>query len=111
MRDMPSAAALLTLGREYLLDEVLPLLPMDMQRDLRLVATVMAMAARELDAADPALNDIRTDLARLAADLRIGAFETCEQRSRAARAILWRLTISKLREANPSFLAANGCGE
>jgi hypothetical protein len=26
----------------------------------------------------------------------------------AARAILWRLTIEKLREGNPHFLAVNG---
>jgi hypothetical protein len=47
-------------------------------------------------------------LARLAADLRRGAFETTGSRERAARAILWRLTLLKLREGNPGFLAANG---
>src|SRR5215469_732885 len=47
-------------------------------------------------------------LFRLAADLRNGAFETSPSRAAAARAILWRLTIGKLREANPHFLAANG---
>ncbi|HEX3862373.1 MAG TPA: DUF6285 domain-containing protein [Stellaceae bacterium] len=153
MRDLPDAAALLALGREYLLDTVLARLPADMHRDLRLVATVMAMAARELDAGEipadlvsaelarfyeaseseldtggtagkcagarPLIPTLSPDgrrgekrrLARLAADLRIGAFETCEQRERAARAILWRLTIGKLRVANPQFLAANGFGE
>ena len=29
-------------------------------------------------------------------------------REARARAILWRLTIARLREANPRFLAANG---
>jgi hypothetical protein len=47
-------------------------------------------------------------LARLAADLRNGAFETTPSRESAARAILWRLVLAKLREANPQFLAANG---
>jgi hypothetical protein len=47
-------------------------------------------------------------LDRYAADLRNGAFETSPSRESAARAILWRLTIEKLREANPQFLAANG---
>jgi hypothetical protein len=42
--------------------------------------------------------------------LRNGAFETSPSRETAARAILWRLTIGKLREANPHFLAANGFG-
>jgi hypothetical protein len=40
-------------------------------------------------------------------DLRIGAFEG-SSRDRRAREILWRLTIVKLRLANPRFLAANG---
>jgi hypothetical protein len=47
-------------------------------------------------------------LRRLACDLRAGA---CETRGRAARAILWRLTMMKLREGNPLFLAENGFGE
>jgi hypothetical protein len=47
-------------------------------------------------------------LARLAADLRNGAFETTPSRESVARAILWRLVLAKLREANPQFLAANG---
>jgi len=50
-------------------------------------------------------------LSRFAADLREGAFERCEMRGRAARAILWRLTMMKLREGNPQFLADNGFGE
>jgi hypothetical protein len=47
-------------------------------------------------------------LRRLAADLRNGAFETSPSRAAAARVILWRLTMAKLREANPQFLVANG---
>ena len=50
-------------------------------------------------------------LRRFALDLRMGAFEGCDRRGRAARAILWRLTILKLREGNPQFLAENGFGE
>ena len=49
-----------------------------------------------------------TPLVRLAADLRNGAFETSPSREIAVRAILWRLVLAKLREANPQFLAANG---
>ena len=47
-------------------------------------------------------------LRRFAADLRNGAFERSGPRQQAARAILWALTIAKLREGNPQFLAANG---
>ena len=50
-------------------------------------------------------------LRRLACDLRGGAFDACDTRGRAARAILWRLTMMKLREGNPHFLAENGFGE
>ena len=47
-------------------------------------------------------------LRRLARDLRVGNFERSATLERGARDILWRLTIDKLRESNPRFLAANG---
>jgi hypothetical protein len=50
----------------------------------------------------------REILQKFAADLRNGAFETSPSQQKAARAILWRLTIDKLREGNPQFLVANG---
>ena len=52
---------------------------------------------------------VRVLLARLSPrDLRLGAFEDSEPRERHARDILWRLTIARLRRANPRFLNANG---
>jgi aminoglycoside phosphotransferase (APT) family kinase protein len=45
---------------------------------------------------------------RFAHQLRIGAFENSSDREARARAILWRLTVARLRRANPRFLAANG---
>jgi hypothetical protein len=45
---------------------------------------------------------------RFACDLRNGVFETSGSRDKAARAILWRLTIARLRQSNPKFLAASG---
>jgi Domain of unknown function (DUF6285) len=47
-------------------------------------------------------------LRRFAGDLRAGEFERSGARDRNARDILWRLTIAKLRSANPRFLNANG---
>ncbi len=47
-------------------------------------------------------------LGRFARELRIGAFENSPQREARARAILWQLTVARLRLANPRFLAANG---
>ncbi len=159
MRDLPSGAALLALGRETLVNELLPLVPPERHRELRLVATAIAIAEREAIAGDGPAHDIlcmlqrfyedsagiadvaaaphpdslpasgeregpaakrwegeglsttETLLHRLAADLRNGAFERCDRRERAARAIIWRLTIWKLREGNPQFLAENGFGE
>jgi hypothetical protein len=45
---------------------------------------------------------------RFAGELRVGAFADSPDREAQARAVLWRLTIAKLRLANPRFLAANG---
>jgi hypothetical protein len=130
MRDLPKSRDLLALARELLLDELLPLLPPERARDAHLIATTMAIAAREAagegwrEGVKEALADFYSRpapgagegmkggdaslLARFAADLRNGAFETSPSRLAAARAILWRLTIDKLGEGNPQFLAANG---
>ena len=122
-RDRPGGVGLLALGRELLIEELLPLLPPQRERELRLVATAMAIAEREAGAGAGWTDDILQRLAGiyegtgdrlmhpLAADLRTGAFESCAARAAAARAILWRLTICKLRESNPQFLAANGIGD
>jgi hypothetical protein len=134
MRDLPASLDLLSLARELLLGELLPLLPPERARDAHLIATAMAIAAREATgegwqreieaaliefyaAAPPHPGPLPASgaresgedlLARFAADLRNGAFETSPSRAAAARVILWRLTIEKLREGNPHFLAANG---
>ncbi|HTT81223.1 MAG TPA: phosphotransferase family protein, partial [Stellaceae bacterium] len=46
LRDLPTGADLLALGRELLRDELLPLLPPERRRAARLVATAMAIARR-----------------------------------------------------------------
>jgi aminoglycoside phosphotransferase (APT) family kinase protein len=136
IRDLPDGAGLLALGRELLLERMLPLLPPQWHRELRLVATAMAIAEREAASGEAPSREIAALLRdfyktpvscsrggpeagspedgllrRFAADLRAGAFERCESRGRFARAIMWRLTILKLREGNPGFLAENGFGE
>ncbi len=135
MGDLPTSRDLLALARELLLDELAPLLPPERRREAHLIATVMAMTAREQDG-EGWQGEVEAELARFygataphayrlpapqtregegqpllvcfAADLRNGAFETSPSRAAAARAILWRLTMCKLREGNPHFLAANG---
>ncbi|MGC2412246.1 MAG: phosphotransferase, partial [Stellaceae bacterium] len=123
IRDLPGSSALLALGRERLLDTLLPLVPPEKERELHLLATAIAIAEREALAGEAPARDImarliqfyggsdHASLHRFAADLRAGAFAACNMRAHAARALLWRLTILKLREGNPQFLAANGFGE
>ena len=119
MRDLPSGAALLALARDVLMGELIPLLPEECRPDALLVAKCMAIAAREAEAAAEEGRAILREiellcgqgvdaLRRFAYDLRIGAFESSEPHDRAARAVLWRLTVAKLRQSNPEFLAANG---
>lgn len=123
VRDLPTGPALLALARDVLLHDVMPLLPPEAHLEARLVANSMAIAEREALAGDTARQEIireleklygelssgrRELLARLARDLRGGAFEGSELREHEARDILWRLTIAKLRSANPRFLNANG---
>jgi hypothetical protein len=123
VRDLPSGPRLLALARDVLLHELMPKLPPAAHLDARLVANSMAIAEREASAGEESAQGIFDDLeklygdagsgrpellARLAHDLRVGAFELSEQRERDARRIMWRLTIAKLRSANPRFLNANG---
>src|SRR5260370_32345547 len=58
MRDLPSGLELLELGRSLLLEELLPLLPPERQRELRLVATAIAITQREAIAGDAPTQDI-----------------------------------------------------
>jgi hypothetical protein len=125
MRDLPKSLELLALARELLLDELVPLLPPDRRRDAHLIATVMAITSREASAGQGWQEEVERDLVRFyettvdpaaalprfAADLRNGAFETSPSHAAAARAILWCLTIEKLREGNPHFLVANGVSD
>jgi hypothetical protein len=127
MRDLPTGPSLLALARDVLVNDLLPLLPEEARLDARLVANSIAIAQREAVAvAGPAEDILRwlqalfdehpeseadedALLRRFAQDLRTGAFDG-PPRKRKAHDILWRLTIAKLRSANPRFLAANGFG-
>ena len=123
VRDLPTGPALLALARDVLLRDLMPLLPPEAHLEARLVANSMAIAEREAASGDvPArriLQEIRRFyddrgegdaelLRRLAGALRAGLFEKNEPQERNACEILWRLTIAKLRTANPRFLNANG---
>jgi aminoglycoside phosphotransferase (APT) family kinase protein len=134
--DVPRGAELLTLAREVLLDRLQPLLPAERRLDALLIGNCLAIAAREADAGHAPPVEVETATAelamfyglgdggrepgagetfelwrRFARDLRRGAFAQEVHADRPARAILWRLTLAKLRLANPRFLAANGLAE
>jgi hypothetical protein len=128
MRDQPDGAALLALAREVLDGER----PPGRCADRRLARRAIDIAERERAAGDRHFAAAERELAafyatpltpslspqggdrenalwrRFARDLRAGAFEGDAARARAARALLWRLTVARLRIANPQFLAANG---
>jgi aminoglycoside phosphotransferase (APT) family kinase protein len=126
VHELPPGIELAELGRRLLLDDLLPFLPPERHRDVHLVAAAIAIAARETAAGNAPAREVLGQLGglyegepephdpadrllrRLALDLRNGAFETTPSQESAARAILWRLTIARLRAANPQFLAANG---
>ncbi len=123
MRDLPTGQALLALARDVLLHDLMPLLPETAHLQARLLANSMAIAEREAMAGEAPAQEMLEELEkfyseagaegqsllrRFAGDLRAGRFEASEPRERCAREILWRLTIAKLRSANPRFLNANG---
>jgi aminoglycoside phosphotransferase (APT) family kinase protein len=131
MHDLPDGPALLALAREVLLNDLMPLLPPERRLEALLVANCMAVAEREANPDVPEYALLRElamlyhpeDLScpvsgtvgkgsevlrRFACELRNGAFENSPNRDTRARAILWRMTIARLRLANPKFLAANG---
>ena len=131
MHDLPDGPALLALARDVLLNDLMPLLPPERRFEALLVANCMAVAEREANTDVPESAVLRElamlyqpeDLAspvsgtvgggsemlrRFACELRNGAFENSPNHDTRARAILWRMTIARLRLANPKFLAANG---
>jgi Domain of unknown function (DUF6285) len=121
VRDLPTGPALLALARDVLLRDLMPLLPQEAHLEARLVANSMAIAEREAVAGEEPAQEILRELEKLygdseqglllrrfTQDIRAGDFEESELSERHVREILWRLTIAKLRTANPRFLNANG---
>jgi len=131
MSDRPSAADLLDTARRALLDHVLPEVPADRRLDVRIIANVMAIAAREAvngdrmaraaldrlaalyDEAPPTALDndavaaarLRLDR-RLAEDIRSGALDRDASRRERVGAHLVATTRDALTINNPRYLAA-----
>ncbi|HET7595023.1 MAG TPA: DUF6285 domain-containing protein [Stellaceae bacterium] len=120
MRDRPDGAALLDFAQAALRD-LAPLLPAERQREAALIARAMAIAAREAAAGDAPLaacraalaelygeGDLDTLLRRMAAATRAGDYDAPGAAREQVRRLLWAITVQKLAESNPDYLAAAG---
>lgn len=119
MRDRPSGAELLALARELLLTELAALLPEDRRDQATTIAQCMTIVERELRFGDAPMAASHAALAalcgkgereillrRLADDIRAGMYDAPSPRRETVRRLLWSITLQKLRESNPDFLAA-----
>ena len=62
MHDLPEGPALLALARDVLLNDLLPLLPLEHRLDARLIANCLAIAEREAAAGRSLAEAIRREL-------------------------------------------------
>lgn len=121
MRDRPDGAALLGFARDALLRDLAPLLPAERRHEAVLIARAMAIAEREAAAGDAPLRacqaalgellgegDLDTLLRRLAAAIRAGDYDAPSPQRAEVKRLLWAITLQKLRESNPDYLAASG---
>lgn len=121
MRDRPDGASLLDFARTALLRDLTPLLPAERQHEATLIARAMAIAAREaasgaapLAACHAALaelygeGDLDTLLRRLTAAIRAGVYDAAGAPRDQVKRLLWAITVQKLSESNPDYLAASG---
>lgn len=133
MLNPPPGHDLLASARALLLDGLLPELPPEQERKIRMIADAMEIAERELhDSANaasrelrllaelydetpaplPALDDIGEHLhslnARLVRDIRAGALD--RHKAGRLRRVLLDQVLSRLRIASPTYLRASGYG-
>jgi Domain of unknown function (DUF6285) len=124
MRDRPDGAVLLEFARAALLRDLAPLLPAERQHEAALIARAMAIAAREAAAGAAPLaacraalaelygeGDLDTLLHRLTAAIRAGTFDAPGAPREQVKRLLWAITVQKLSESNPDYLAASGAGQ
>ena len=124
MRDRPDGAALLDFARAALLRDLAPLLPAERRHEAALIARAMAIAAREAAAGDAPLRACQAALSelfgegdldglmrRLAAAIRDGNYDAPSPERAQVRRLLWVITLQKLRESNPDYLAVSGVAQ
>ena len=133
MLNPPPGHEILASARALLLDDLLPALPPEQARKLRMIADAMGIAERELhDSADDAVRELRllaefygetppallapNEVAghlcrlntRLARDIRTGALD--HHKAGRLRRVLLEQVLSRLRIASPEYLRASGYG-
>ena len=132
MRVRPTGEELLTIARQVLREELMPLLPEERRYDALMVANAMAIAARQIAFGDAPERRERQDLAallgetvegagataaseavgdltrRLSAEIRGGAFDPGTPRHDAVQIFLLDVTVQRLRESAPKTLEAAG---
>ena len=122
MNNLPGRADLLSIARETLLSELLPLTSGDARYVLLMVANAMAIAAREAEAGDapaqsalarleklygesPSREPLESQLSeyehRLAQDIRAGIFDAHDERQHALLTHLRQSVLERLRISNP----------
>ncbi|HUP94592.1 MAG TPA: DUF6285 domain-containing protein [Burkholderiales bacterium] len=122
MNNLPSGADLLSIARDTLLSELLPLASGEARYALLMVANAMAIAAREAEAGDAPVKSAVARLEklygetlsgdalesrlseyerRLTQDIRAGVFDTHDDRQRALLAHLRESVLDRLRISNP----------
>jgi hypothetical protein len=114
IRDRPSAVELLEIARETLISELLPHLSEEGRLQGLMVASAMAIAARETRAGEAPVRVLEARLAALAVGsweelcpaIRKGRFDD----DATLRELLWELALLKLRESNPKLLKSHGLG-
>lgn len=132
MRDRPTGGELLSIARQVLREELMPLLPEERRYDALMVANAMAIAARQIafgdaperregqnlaallgetvdgDDAAAASEAVGELTRRLGAKIRRGEFDPGTPQHHAVRSFLLDVTIQKLRESAPKTLEAAG---
>lgn len=130
MQSEPASVTLLLAARTWLLDEVIPHMAPDKRYDALLIASAMAIVARELEAASSAREkqrqhdcerlrcfypelveqskrhgaDARDLGARLVQDIRAGRFDHPGPERETLRRWLRDTTVDNLRKSNPRYL-------
>lgn len=106
MADRPDVRELLTAARTTLIDTVLPAAPEAVRYEIRMIASAMAMAEREIRLSPPTDPLSSTD-ASLDARIRDGEFDTPGPGREALERSLREWVTARLAIANPKALVAD----